>query len=69
MTRFDDIYFSSLEKISDLEFDNTWIAKEVRPGQVFFYVVDIKSKAVIGGPYSRIKKRLSFYYWIWFQFL
>lgn len=43
MTRFDDIYFSSLEKISDLESDNTWIAKEVRPnGQVYFYVVDIK---------------------------
>jgi len=57
MIRFDDIYFSSLEKVSHLESDNTWIAKEVRlNGQVFYYVVDIKSKTVKGGPYSRIKK-------------
>lgn len=37
MTRFDEIYFSALEKVSPIEHDDTWIAKEVRPnGQVYY---------------------------------
>lgn len=42
MIHFEDLCFSTLEKVNQINSDNTYIAKEVRPkDQVYCYLVDI----------------------------